>query len=46
MTTRGLKEKDFEKIAEIIIDTLENKKSKEELKKEVKDIVTKYPLYE
>ena len=46
MTTRGLKEQDFKKIAKIIIDTLEQKKSKEEIKKEVKDIVTKYPLYE
>lgn len=46
MTTRGLKEEDFRKIANIIIDALENNKSREELKKEVKDIVTKYPLYE
>ena len=46
MTTRGLKEDDFIKIANIIIDTLEHKKTIEEIKKEVKDIVTKYPLYE
>ena len=46
MTTRGLKEEDFIHIANIIIDTLENKKTKEELKKEVKDIVDRYPLYE
>lgn len=46
MTTRGLKEKDFIKIANIIIDTLEHKKDISELKKEVKDIVDKYPLYE
>ena len=43
MTTRGLKEEDFEEIGRIIIDTLHNK-DKEELKLRVKKITDKYPL--
>ena len=43
MTTRGLKEEDFEEIGRIIIDTFHNK-DKEELKLRVKKITDKYPL--
>lgn len=43
MTTRGLKEEDFEEIGHIIIDTFHNK-DKEELKLRVKKITDKYPL--
>lgn len=48
MTTRGLKEKDFEKIGKIIDKALTNKDDQnmlEDLKKEVKKITEKYPLY-
>ena len=47
MTTRGLKEKDFEEIANIIINVLKNKDNKEILKQEKKhvlEITKKYPL--
>mgnify|MGYP004522965341 FL=1 len=47
MTTRGLKEKDFEEIASIIINVLKNKDNKEILKQEKKhvlEITKKYPL--
>ena len=47
MTTRGLKEKDFEEIAGIIINVLRNKDNKEILKQEKKhvlEITKKYPL--
>ena len=43
MTTRGLKEVDFEEIGHIIIDALHNK-DKEQLKLRVKKITDKYPL--
>lgn len=48
MTTRGLKEKDFEKIGDIISIALKNKDNKKilnSLKKSVKSIVKEYPLY-
>ena len=47
MTTRGLKEKDFEEITNIIINVLRNKDNKEILKQEKKhvlEITKKYPL--
>lgn len=47
MTTRGLNEKDFTKIAEIIIKMLKNyndKKIMQECKKEVKELTSKYPI--
>ena len=47
MTTRGLKEKDFEEIASIIINVLKNKDNKEILKQEKKhvlEITKKDPL--
>lgn len=43
MTTRGLKEEDFEEIGHIIIDALHNK-DKNELKLRVKKLTDKYPL--
>ena len=48
MTTRGLKENDFIEIAKIITCALENRKDKKmlkELKKQVKNITDKFPLY-
>ena len=48
MTTRGLKEKEFIEIADIIIDTLKNKDSKESLEKnknKVLEITKKFPIY-
>lgn len=47
MTTRGLKEKDFVQVADIIIKALKNYNNKDilnELKKEVVTITKKYPL--
>lgn len=47
MTTRGLKEKDFEEIAEIIYNILSNPKDKKILKDETKrvlELTKKYPL--
>ena len=47
MTTRGLKEKDFEEIANIIINVLKNKDNKEFIKQEKKhvlEITKKFPL--
>ena len=46
MTTRGLKEKDFIEIANIIIDALENKQDEGILKERVNKIVMEYPLYQ
>lgn len=49
MTTRGLKEDDFEKIGYIISKCLRNRENEDmllELKQEVKEITNKYPLYE
>ncbi len=48
MTSRGLKEKDFEEIALIISKTLKNYDNKEvikSLKKEVLELTSKYPLW-
>lgn len=48
MTTRGLKEQDFTKIADIIIDALSNYKNEEILKqnkKKVLEITKKFPIY-
>lgn len=47
MTTRGLKEKDFEEITNIIINVLKNKDNKEIIKQEKKhvlEITKKFPL--
>ena len=46
MTTRGLKEKDFELIGNIIIRCLKNKEDSEILKQEVLNLTEKYPIYE
>lgn len=48
MTTRGLKEKEFELIADIITDTLKNKDDKEILKQnkiKVLELTKKFPIY-
>lgn len=48
MTTRGLKEKEFIEIADIIIDTLQNHDNKEKLnknKEKVLNITSKFPIY-
>ncbi|MGE5455563.1 MAG: serine hydroxymethyltransferase [Ignavibacteriales bacterium] len=49
MTSRGLKEKDFEEIGRIISSALKNKDNEDELnklKQEVLNLTKKYPLYE
>lgn len=49
VTTRGLKEKDMEEIADIIVYTLTNSKDKKRLaeaKMRVKQLTEKFPLYE
>ena len=48
MTTRGLKEPEFIKIADLIIDTLQNYDNKEKLKQnkeKVLEITSKFPIY-
>ncbi len=45
MTTRGLLETDFIEVANIIVDTIEQKFDKIELKDRVLRITKKYPLY-
>ncbi len=48
MTTRGFKENDFIKVANIITKCLKNKDDEKiikELKKEVLDLTSKYPIY-
>ena len=48
MTTRGLKEEDFEKIGQIIATALKNSDNKEiidNLEKEVLELTSKYPLW-
>lgn len=48
MTTRGLKEKEFIEIADIIIDTLQNHDNKEKLnnnKEKVLELTSKFPIY-
>jgi len=44
MTTRGLKEKEFKTIGQIIVKALKKEKDLEELKKEVLEITKKFPL--
>ena len=44
ITTRGFDEEDSREVAQIIVDALKEKESKEELKKRVKNITDKYPL--
>ena len=48
MTTRGLKEKEFIEIADIIIDTLQNYKNEDKLrqnKEKVLNITSNFPIY-
>ena len=48
MTTRGLKEKEFESIGHIIVKALKNKDDEKillELKNEVLDLTGKFPIY-
>ena len=48
MTTRGLKEKEFEKIGHIIVKALKNKDDKkvlDDLKQEVLDLTNQFPIY-
>ena len=47
VTTRGFKEGEMEKIANLIYETVENYESKKEwIKEQVEEICKKYPLYE
>ncbi len=45
MTSRGFKEKEFEMIANIMVQCLYGRKSFDELKKEVLDITSNFPIY-
>lgn len=45
LTTRGLKEKDMEIIADVIISTLKNKSVTEANKNQVLNLMTQFPLY-
>lgn len=45
VTTRGMKEEDMEKIAEIIRLTLEEKTDKDTIKKMIKALCDKFPIY-
>jgi len=46
VTTRGMKEREMEEIAEIMNLALEDQHSKEELRNRVKNLCSKYPLYQ
>ncbi|NLV76372.1 MAG: serine hydroxymethyltransferase [Tissierellia bacterium] len=46
VTTRGMKEKEMEEIAEIMNLALEGQHSKEKLRNRVKNLCSKYPLYQ
>lgn len=46
LTTRGLKEKEFEILADIIIDTLKSKEAKKENKDKVLELMKDFPLYD
>ncbi|MEB3429490.1 serine hydroxymethyltransferase [Citroniella saccharovorans] len=45
MTTRGLKEDDFRLIGKLIIQTLKKERDPEEIKKEVLELNSRFPLY-
>lgn len=45
LTTRGLKEKDMEIIADVIIDTLKNKKVTDQNQKNILELMKQFPLY-
>ncbi len=45
LTTRGLKEKDMEIIADVIIDTLKNKKVTNQNQKNILELMKQFPLY-
>ncbi len=45
LTTRGLKEKEMEIIADLIINTLKKKKNSEDNKKKVLELMKNFPLY-
>ncbi len=45
VTTRGLKEEDMKKIAEIILDVAEKRLDNEKIKEKVSSLLEKYPLY-
>ena len=45
LTTRGLKEKEMEIIADLIINTLKKKKTSEDNKKKVLELMKNFPLY-
>lgn len=45
MTTRGFNEDDFIETADIILDTLKNNRTKEELKNKVLTLTKKHPIY-
>ncbi len=46
ITTRGFKESEAKHVAKLIDDVLSNKKSVEEIKQEVKELCSNFPIYE
>ncbi|MGL5049288.1 MAG: serine hydroxymethyltransferase, partial [Fusobacteriaceae bacterium] len=48
LTTRGMKDKEMKKVAELILEVFENisvEKKLEEISKKVEDLCAKFPLY-
>lgn len=45
LTTRGLKEKDMEIVADVLIDTLKTKQASEDNKKKIVELMEKFELY-
>ncbi len=45
ITTRGMKEEDAKEVAKLMVETLTKKRSPEEIKKDVLELLKKFPLY-
>lgn len=45
ITTRGMKEEDVKEVAKLMVETLTKKRSPEEIKKDVLELLKKFPLY-
>ncbi len=46
ITSRGFKKEDMKVLAKLMDDTLRSKRTLEEIRKDVKDLLDKYPIYE
>ena len=45
ITTRGLKEDDVREVAKLMVETLSEKRSVEEIREDVLNLLKKFPLY-